>query len=226
MHDHDTPTVARPGKRRAAKPIADDHVPAMLAAAVEGASPVVTSASAVEPALEAAPADPVPAPPAAVPAAPAIEDIMDTAQTTTETVDAAASQGHAMFADMNTRAKTAMERGQKLVDEMNALSKGHVEAMVESSKIAVKGFESLSQDAAEFARRHFEGATEAMKTLAATKSPTEFLKLQGDYARSTFDTLVAETSRSTERMIKLANDVAQPISNRIAVAAEKAKLAA
>jgi len=58
------------------------------------------------------------------------------------------------------------------------------------------------------------------------KSPTEFVKLQSDYLRTTFDALIAETSRSTEAMLKLAGEVAQPISSRVALAAEKVKIAA
>ena len=51
-------------------------------------------------------------------------------------------------------------------------------------------------------------------------------KLQSDYVRSAFDSIVAETSKNTEAMLKLAGEVAQPISNRVAVAAEKVKIAA
>ena len=69
----------------------------------------------------------------------------------------------------------------------------------------------------------FEEATAAFKTLASVKSPTEFMKLQSDFVRGAFDAMVAETSRSTETMLKLAGEVAQPISNRMAVAAEKMK---
>ena len=46
------------------------------------------------------------------------------------------------------------------------------------------------------------------------------------YVRKQFDALVAETSRSTEAMLKLAGEVAQPISNRVALATEKMKQAA
>ncbi|HVJ01836.1 MAG TPA: phasin family protein, partial [Sphingomonas sp.] len=58
------------------------------------------------------------------------------------------------------------------------------------------------------------------------KSPTEFFKLQSDYVRSAFDSYVAETSKTTEAVLKLAGDAAQPISNRFAVAVEKAKVVA
>ncbi len=219
--------------KRRVKAFADDHVPAVLAASDEGATPVAVVAALttapelaefapVEPvSVEAAPVEPaLVAPPVAAPAD-SHEDVMDTQTTIEQPADP-----RAMFTDLNSRARGAMEKGQQMFEEMNAFGKGNMEAVVESSKIAAKGFETLGQDAAEFARRQVEGATQAMKTLGTTKSPTEFMKLQSDFARSMFDTMVAETSRSTEKMIKLANDIAQPISNRVAVAAEKAKLAA
>ncbi|MFX7060050.1 phasin family protein, partial [Acinetobacter baumannii] len=68
--------------------------------------------------------------------------------------------------------------------------------------------------------------TAALKSFASVKSPTELFQLQSDYARSSFDALVAETSKTTEAMLKLAGEVFQPISNRFAVAAEKIKTAA
>lgn len=144
----------------------------------------------------------------------------------TTTFETVTEKSQAMFAELNERAKAAMEKNAKLVEEMNDLAKGNVEAVVESGKIAVKGMETLGQEAVELSRKHFEQATATMKSLASAKSPTEFAKIQSDYFRSLFDTVVAETSKQTEAMLKLAGDAAQPISNRVAVAADKMKIAA
>jgi phasin family protein len=65
-----------------------------------------------------------------------------------------------------------------------------------------------------------------VKAFAGAKSPTDFFKLQSDYVRSAFDALVAETSKNAEAVLKLAGEVAQPLSSRAAVAAEKIKVAA
>jgi len=127
---------------------------------------------------------------------------------------------------VNDGAKSAVEKGQKFVAEFGDFGKGNVEAMVEAGKIAARGFETLGQDNAEFTRRSFEGLTANAKSLASVKSPTEFFKLQSDYMRSAFDGVVAQTSKNTEAMIKLASDAAQPLSNRFAVAVEKVKTAA
>ena len=86
--------------------------------------------------------------------------------------------------------------------------------------------EDLGAEAAAYGKKSFETATGAFKSFAAVKSPTELFQLQSDYAKSSFDTLVAESSKLTESWVKLASDVIQPLSSRFAVAAEKVKSAA
>lgn len=163
--------------------------------------------------------------PVAEPTAPAPEEpTMIHSNDATAATEATTDKAQAMFTDMNARTKAAMEKSAKAVEEMSDLAKGNVEAMVEASRIAAKGLESIGHDAAEFGRRNFENATATMKTLASVKSPTEFFKLQSDYFRSTFDSMVAETSKNTEAMLKLASDAAQPLSNRVAIATDKFKV--
>lgn len=156
----------------------------------------------------------------------AAETIVKETTTMATTFETNTAKAQALFADWNDRTKAAVEKSTKLVEEANEFAKGNLEAVVESSRIAAKGFETLGQDAAEYGRKSFESATAALKTLATVKSPTEFFKLQSDYVRGAFDSYVAEASKNTEAVLKLAGDAAQPISNRFAVAAEKVKTAA
>lgn len=170
--------------------------------------------------------------PIAIPAAailaeqPQEEPIMaTTAETITDTTSTTAA-GPKPFADMNDRARGAMERGSKLFEEMNGFTKGNIEALVESGRIAARGMERMGQEGADYARRSFETMTANMRALAAVKSPTELVKLQAEQTRAAFDGAVAQTSHSTEAMLKLAGEIAQPISNRVAVVADRFKTAA
>ncbi|MBB5686302.1 phasin family protein [Sphingobium boeckii] len=138
----------------------------------------------------------------------------------------ASKQVETVFADISERAKVAVAKSQKMAEDVAEFNKGNLEAIVASGKVAAKGMETLGQDAAEFGRKNFESAQAALKSFAAVKTPAEFFKLQSDYVKSAFDTLVAQTSKNTEISMKLAGDVFQPLSNRIAVAAEKIKTAA
>jgi hypothetical protein len=192
------------------------------------ANPVATAPT--PPAPVAAPTAPVISPPAPEPVlAPATTviqkeaEVMETVQSATDTAQARAQT---LFADANERTKSAMEKSAKMVEDMSAFSKGNIEALVESSKIAAKGIETMGQEAADYGRKQLESATLALKTLSSVKSPADFMKLHSDYMRNAFDAMVAETSKNTESMLKLAGEIAQPISNRVALAAEKIKVAA
>ena len=153
-----------------------------------------------------------------------MNDTMTKAQETAKkfTVDAG-ERVQALFGEVSERAKGAYEKSVKLTEELTEFQKGNVEAFVESSKLAAKAAESLGQEAADYARKSFENSTAAMKTFASAKSPSELFKLQSDYMKSSFDAAVAESSKVTEVWLKLAGDVAQPLSNRLAVAVEKVK---
>lgn len=138
----------------------------------------------------------------------------------------AADRIQAVFGDVTDRAQSAVEKSTKLVEELTELTKGNVEAIVASSKLAAKGVETLGQEAADYGRRSFEEASAALKSFAEVKSPTDFFKLQGDYARSAFDSWVGQSSKASEAVLKLAGEVAEPITSRYAVAAERVKSAA
>lgn len=147
-------------------------------------------------------------------------------KTVTDTVKTVTQQGEKLAAELKDRADGVLSKGKALLGDANDFTKGNLEALVESGKIAAKGLEKLGQDQAEYVRRSFEQTNAAFKGMAGVKSPTELMKLHSDYLRSSFDGLVAQTSHNTETMLKLAGEIAQPISNRFAVAAEKVKLAA
>lgn len=155
--------------------------------------------------------------------APKTQGVETMTKKTSEAGFFAADQFKNAFGDVNERAKTAMEKSAKIVEELADLTRGNVEALVASSKVAAKGVETLSQDAAEFGRKSFEEASATLKSFAEVKSATDFFKLQSDYARSAFDAAVAETARASEAFLKIAGDVAEPITSRYTVAAERVK---
>lgn len=156
--------------------------------------------------------------------------IMTTAEKMTaetkKAAEAMTDRAKALFGDVTSRAKTAFEKGSELVSQAGEFNKGNVEALVESGKIAAKGAQQMGQAYAEDARHNFEEMTAAFKQFAAVKSPTEFMQLQGEMVRKSFDTMVAQGSKHSEAWLKLAGDIAQPISNRISVAIDTIKKAA
>jgi phasin family protein len=187
-------------------------IPAQLAETIEAVtSPAVESDPIEAPAIET------------IEPAPVNEELIIMA--TIASPAEAAEKAQALFADFSNRFKTAFEKSSKFGEEYVDFAKGNVEAVIASSKVAAKAGETLGHEAAEYGKKHLEAATTAFKSFASVKSPTELFQLQSEYAKSAFDSMVAEASRVSETLMKVAGEVAQPLSTRYALAAEKIKSA-
>ena len=126
-----------------------------------------------------------------------------------------------LFADANERSQELAKKSQKVAEELADLARANVEAVVEASRVAAEGARSIGQDVVATSRDNVEQAAGAIRSLAEAKSPTEYLQLQGEFARASFDRAVAETSKLTESLVKLAGEAFQPISNRATANAER-----
>jgi len=126
-----------------------------------------------------------------------------------------------LFADANERSQDLVKRSQKVAEELADLTRANVEAIVEAGRVASEGARSIGQDVVASSRDGVEQAADAIRSLAEAKSPTEYLQLQGEFARASFDRAVAETSKLAEQMVKLAGQAFQPISNRATANAER-----
>jgi len=129
-------------------------------------------------------------------------------------------------ADLQDRAKTAMDKSTAVFADAGEFTKGNVEALVESGKVLAAGLQDLGKVYVEDAKTGFETMTADVKELAAVKSPADFFKLQGEILRRNFDTAMATGSKRSEALVKLANDAFAPVQNRVSIAVEKVKQAA
>jgi hypothetical protein len=149
-----------------------------------------------------------------------MNDVMETGKKFAEDTKA---KFETVYAEMNEKAKASVEKSTKAIEEMSDIAKGNVEAMVESSKIAAKAMETMSQEAVDYSRKNFEKATAAFKSFATVKTPTEFFQLHSQMLSSSFDEFTKEAAKNSEAMMKLAGEVAQPLTARVTVVTDKVK---
>ena len=126
-----------------------------------------------------------------------------------------------LFADAGERGQDLVKRSQKVAEELADLTRANVEALVESGRVAAEGARSIGQNVVAISRDGVEQTADAIRSLAEAKSPTEYLQLQGELARASFDRMVAESSKLTETVVKLAGEAFQPLSNRATANAER-----
>jgi len=126
-----------------------------------------------------------------------------------------------MFADANERSQDLAKRSQRVAGELADLARANVEAIVEAGRVASEGARSIGQEVVASSRDGVEKTADAIRSLAEAKSPTEYLQLQSEFARQSFDRAVAESSKLTESLVKLAGEAFQPLSNRATANAER-----
>ncbi|MEL6486975.1 MAG: phasin family protein [Pseudomonadota bacterium] len=215
-------------KSTAAKPAPAKKAAPKKAPATAAKAPAKTAA-AKKPAAKKAPAKKAPAKAAAktteTTTTNPITKLKDTIMATAEKTDIT-TQAKDVAADMQERLKTAYAKTGEFAGEFGEFNKANVDAVVESGKIFVAGAQELVKDNVETGKTVVETVTEDAKKMAAVKSPTELMQLQGELARRNFDAVVSYGSQRTEAWVKLYNDAFAPISNRVSVAAEKITKAA
>ena len=129
-------------------------------------------------------------------------------------------------AEAQEKAKTAYSKGSELLGDYTDFTKGNVEAVVESGKILAAGLQGMGTAMVADTKESFETMTADVKAIAAVKSPTELVKLQGEIMRRNLDKAVSYGSKNSEAMLKLANDMFAPLSGRFSLAMDKVRKAA
>ncbi|MBB3763093.1 phasin family protein [Sphingomicrobium lutaoense] len=134
-----------------------------------------------------------------------------------------AEKFEALVAETSRKNEELVRKTQAATEEFAELAKANIEAIVEAGRIAAQGAKTIGSELIEDGREGLEKNAEAVKALTEVKSPTEFFQLQSDWMRSSFDQLVSESSKLTEKLIKLSGDAAQPVTSQASVNAEKVK---
>ncbi|HYH39003.1 MAG TPA: TIGR01841 family phasin [Azospirillum sp.] len=106
-------------------------------------------------------------------------------------------------------------------EELNALTKGNVEAVVQSGTIVAKGAEEAGKQVAAFTQSSLEQSLAIGKSAMAVKSIRELVDLQNSYLKASLDALVAESTKLQQLSIKVTNEALAPLNARVNVAVEK-----
>jgi len=135
-------------------------------------------------------------------------------ETIKTTVEKMAQAGNQAFKD-------SVEKSLGALNEVNALSKGNIEAVVESLTAATKGAETVGAQAMAFSKKNWDEAVSAAKSLSTAKSVQEVVELQSKYAKASMEAYVSELNLLTETLSSSFKDTFKPINARMTAAVEK-----
>lgn len=159
-------------------------------------------------------------------AANVVEDTLAATRTTVETavksgqdvVQKNLETAFAMTKDQFEKAGGTMFKG---FDDVAAFGKDNVEAVVTAGNIATKGWQDLGAAWFAFAKGAVDTNVAVMQAMMSVKSPQDLVNIQSSYAKSTFDSFVAEGSKFSEMGVKVTNDAMAPINARVNATVEK-----
>lgn len=111
-------------------------------------------------------------------------------------------------------------------EDIAAMGKENVEAAVKSSQILAKAAEEMSKAIVNFTQASLEMGMQAGQSILAVKTMQDLVEAQSEFAKSSFDHVVAGTSQISDMAMKVTNEAIEPISARVNETIEKITKAA
>jgi hypothetical protein len=105
------------------------------------------------------------------------------------------------------------------VEDFQNYGKEQFDAAVASAGTCTKSMQAIATAYTDYAKKSFEDGTAFLEKLAAVRSLDKAVEVQTDYARTAYETFVAETARIGELYKDLAKESYKPFE---AFAAKKA----
>jgi phasin family protein len=141
---------------------------------------------------------------------------------TTAAGDAAKSfeQAVSLTQEQVEKASTAFFRG---FDEFATIGKQNLDALVAANTLVAKSFEQIGKEVAVYTQSSLESAASAAKALFGAKTLKDVIAVNNDFAKASFESFVANSTKISEIGVKAANEALQPISAQVNVAIGRLK---
>jgi phasin family protein len=106
-------------------------------------------------------------------------------------------------------------------NDMADFQKANVDAMMTAGTTWAKGVEQMGRAWFGFSQSMMEQTVSTAKAMMTAKTLKEVVDLQSDYTKTTFDGLLAETTKMSDTTMKVANEAMAPLGDRMNAAVEK-----
>ena len=138
----------------------------------------------------------------------------------TAQTEQAITMAKASFEQIATKSREAMEQSMKTVGVVTEMTRGNVDALLESSRAAAGGMQVIAQEVADYGKQTFERTTAAGRTMALARTAPELIQLQSEFARTEFTTAIAEYSKLSQTMFQTMTAMFEPLQKQAITAAQ------
>lgn len=97
------------------------------------------------------------------------------------------------------------------IEAMQKQGQENFELAVKSMTAMSKGFQEIAKESADYSKKHFETSSEAAEKLFATKSLEKAVEVQSDYAKTAYESFVAQATKLGELYTDMAKEAYKPL---------------
>lgn len=101
-------------------------------------------------------------------------------------------------------------------DSTSKMSKEAMDSMLTTVSSMTKGFQQIAAEATEYSKKSYEDGAAVAEKLASAKSLDKAIEIQTDYAKSAYETFVAQTTKMGELYADLAKEAYKPFEKAAA----------
>jgi phasin family protein len=107
-------------------------------------------------------------------------------------------------------------------EEIAAFGKANIDAFIQANSVFTKGVEAISKEVIALTQAQLESNAAAAKAIFAAKTLKDMVELNAEFTKSSFDKMVANSTKLGELGTKIATDTFAPLSARVTSVVEKA----
>jgi len=96
------------------------------------------------------------------------------------------------------------------LEDFQQYGKEHFDAAVASAGTFSKGLQAIATAVSDYSKKSFEDGSAFVEKLATVKSLDKAIEVQTDYAKTAYESLVAETTKISEIYADLAKEAYRP----------------
>ena len=108
-------------------------------------------------------------------------------------------------------------------EEIQKLSKDQMEAATAAAASVTKGFQTIAAETSEYSKRSLENGSAYLEKLLSARKIEDAVQIQQDFAKTTYEGFVAQTTRIGELYANLAREAFRPIETAFSKAQSVAR---
>jgi len=101
-------------------------------------------------------------------------------------------------------------------DSTSKMRKETMDTMLTTVSSMTKGFQQIAAEATEYSKKSYEDGAAVVEKLASAKSLDKAIEIQTDYAKSAYETFVAQATKMSEIYADLAKEAYKPFETAAA----------